>query len=126
MRYHLEFDPLVRAQTFRKAFTIKSFAESVGAHGLRSVHEAVASCLASEACTPRATPARQGYRAESNVASVISCRVPSRSVTITHYRRGDGIHRDRGDASQWHEATTLFQQVTNCVVVSFCASVCFE
>jgi len=31
VRYHLEFDPLVRAQTFRKAFTIKAFAESVGA-----------------------------------------------------------------------------------------------
>jgi len=31
VRYHLEFDPLVRAQTFRKAFTIKYFAESVGA-----------------------------------------------------------------------------------------------
>jgi hypothetical protein len=30
-RYHLEFDPLVRAQTFRKVYNVKSFAESVGA-----------------------------------------------------------------------------------------------
>ena len=31
VRYHLEFDPLVRAQTFRKGTTVKSFAEAVGA-----------------------------------------------------------------------------------------------
>ena len=31
VRYHLEFDPLVRTQTFSKAYTVKVFVESVGA-----------------------------------------------------------------------------------------------
>ena len=31
VRYHIEFDPLVRAQIFRKSTTVKSFAEAVGA-----------------------------------------------------------------------------------------------
>ena len=30
VRYHIEFDPVVRPQIFRKSTTVKSFAEAVG------------------------------------------------------------------------------------------------